>query len=171
MTAWIDHVKAYAQKHKCSYKEALSRSRPSYKPMSKSSTKKKGGAIMRPPPTRMIGGAKMMPLPQLKHEVKKMGHKLSRIVNGVRKAYNKNELIKMLVQKGEKMQGGKVSRIRKAQKWTNYAEDTARRGLNLAKDAQGMFGGKISRIRKAQKWTDYAEDTARRGLNLAREYN
>lgn len=30
MTAWIQHVKQYAAQHGCSYKEALSKARPSY---------------------------------------------------------------------------------------------------------------------------------------------
>jgi hypothetical protein len=43
-----------------------------------------------------------MPLPQLKKEVKSLGHKLSRVVDGVRKAYNKKELM-------SKLEGGKFS--------------------------------------------------------------
>ena len=29
--AWISHVKAYAKKHKCSYREAMSKAKASYK--------------------------------------------------------------------------------------------------------------------------------------------
>ena len=29
--AWINHVKAYAKKHKCSYREAMSKAKASYK--------------------------------------------------------------------------------------------------------------------------------------------
>jgi len=135
MTAWIDHVKAYAKKNGCTYKEALSKARATYKPSAKM-PKKKGGAM--PCIERKIGGA--MPLKQVKSEVKSLGHKLSRVVNGVRKAYNKSELVKMLVDKGvEKMAGGKVNRMNKAKKWTNYAVETVKTGLNLAKDAKSLF--------------------------------
>lgn len=62
--------------------------------------------------------------------------------------------------------GGKVSRSKKANKWTDYAEDTAYKALNLA-DSASRIGGKVSRSKKAKKWTDYAEDTAYKALNLA----
>ena len=32
MTAWTDHVKAYAKKHSISYKEAMMKAKESYKP-------------------------------------------------------------------------------------------------------------------------------------------
>lgn len=137
MTAWIDHVKAYAKKNGCSYKEALSKARATYKPSSKKMPKKKGGAM--PDLERKIGGAKMMPLKQVKSEVKSMGHKLSRVVDGMRKAYNKKELMAMLSKGVEKMAGGKVNRMKKAVKWTKYAEDTAKKGIGLAKEIKGLF--------------------------------
>ena len=122
VSRWIIHVKQYASKHKMSYKEAMSKARASYKPVKKV-MKKKGGDYanrMKPcvedPAPRVIGGAKMMPLPQLKKEVKSLGHKLSRVVNGVRKAYNKKELMSKLEGVAEKMEdkmdeleGGKFS--------------------------------------------------------------
>jgi hypothetical protein len=37
MTKWIEHVKAYAKKHKCSYKEALQRAKHTYGGMIKGS--------------------------------------------------------------------------------------------------------------------------------------
>jgi hypothetical protein len=106
VSRWIEFVKAYAKKHGCSYKEAMSKSKASYKPV------KKGGAVgtcghgVNPIGLeRTIGGAKM-PLPQLKKEVKSLGHKLSRVVDGVRKAYNKKELLQMMP---NAMDGGKFS--------------------------------------------------------------
>lgn len=62
--------------------------------------------------------------------------------------------------------GGKISRSKKAKKWTNYAVDTANKGLDLASKANQIFGGKISRSKKAKKWTDYSVDTISRGLDL-----
>lgn len=109
VSRWITHVKQYASKHKMSYKEAMSKARASYKPV------KKGGAMVgmdghgiKPEHLeRTIGGAKMMPLPQLKKEVKSLGHNLSRVVDGVRKAYNKKELMSKLVSSDS--MGGKFS--------------------------------------------------------------
>ena len=62
--------------------------------------------------------------------------------------------------------GGKISRFKKATKWTKYAVDTADKGLDLASKAVAI-GGKISRFKKATKWTKYAVDTADKGLDLA----
>jgi hypothetical protein len=62
--------------------------------------------------------------------------------------------------------GGKISRFKKATKWTKYAVDTADKGLDLAAKAVAI-GGKISRSKKAKKWTGYAIDTADKGLDLA----
>jgi hypothetical protein len=119
----------------------------------------------------------MMKLPELKAQMKSMGHKLSRMVNGVRKAYNKNEIVKMLIDKGVSemgagFSGGKVNRMKKAKKWTDFAVATAKKGIGLAKEIKGLGGkadGKVNRMRKAQKWTDYAEKTAKRGIGLAKE--
>ena len=63
-------------------------------------------------------------------------------------------------------EGGKISRIKKAQKWTDYSVDTVGKAIGLAKMA-GM-GGKISRIKKAQKWTDYSVDTVGKAIGLAK---
>ncbi len=40
-SAWIEHVKAYAKKNKISYKEAMSKAKPSYKKKDTSKTKDK----------------------------------------------------------------------------------------------------------------------------------
>lgn len=40
VSSWITHVKNYAKKHKISYKEAMSKAKPSYKKGSKSKTMK-----------------------------------------------------------------------------------------------------------------------------------
>jgi len=40
-SAWIEHVKAYAKKNKVSYKEAMSKAKPSYKKKDTSKTKDK----------------------------------------------------------------------------------------------------------------------------------
>jgi hypothetical protein len=163
---WISHVKAYCAKHGCSYKEGLSKARASYKPVAR------GG--YREPMPRVIGGAKTMKLAELKSQMKSMGHKLSRMVNGVRKAYNKNEIVKMLVDKGAEgagFSGGKVNRRKKATKWTDFAVQTAKKGIDLAKEVGlgGKADGKVNRMRKAQKWSDFAVQTAKKGIGLAKE--
>ncbi len=40
MTKWLDHVKAYQTKHKCSYKEALTKAKDSYTRTTKPRAKK-----------------------------------------------------------------------------------------------------------------------------------
>jgi hypothetical protein len=134
VSPWITHLKAYASKHKISYKEAMSKARPSYKPV------KKGGAManrMKPcmdePAPRVIGGAKMMPLPQLKKEVKSLGHNLSRVVDGVRKAYNKKELMSKLVA-SDAMEGGKFS-------FKQLASDAGRISKKILKTAIPVVAG------------------------------
>jgi hypothetical protein len=135
VSRWIEHVKKYASKHKMSYKEAMSKARASYKPV------KKGGAMvgmnghgMKPCNLeRMIGGAKMMPLPQLKKEVKSLGHKLSRVVDGVRKAYNKKELMSKLVAE-DAMEGGKFS-------FKQLASDAGKISKKILKTAVPVVAG------------------------------
>jgi len=137
VSKWILHVKAYASKHKMSYKEAMSKARASYKPV------KKGGAYanrmkpcMEDPAPRVIGGAKMMPLPQLKKEVKSLGHKLSRVVDGVRKAYNKKELMAKLVTSDamDELEGGKFS-------FKQLANDAGRISKKILKTAIPVVAG------------------------------
>jgi len=64
------------------------------------------------------------------------------------------------------MEGG-VNRLKKAKKWTSYAVDTAKQGMDLAKS----FGGKkVNHLKKAKKWTAYAVDTAKQGMDLAKAF-
>ena len=127
---WIEHVKAYAKKHKISYKESMSKAKASYKPV------KKGGAMsgynsrgIKPLNLeRKIGGAKMMKLPELKKQVKEMGHSLSKVVNGVRKAYNKKELLTKLVENAE-MKGGKFSFSKLGKDALNISKKIVRTGV------------------------------------------
>jgi len=131
---WIEHVKAYAKKHKMSYKEAMSKSRASYKPMKGGAMVGRDGHGIKPVSVeRMIGGAKMMPLSQLKKEVKDMGHKLSRVVDGVRKAYNKKELVSKL----ESMAGGKFS-------FKQLANDAGRISKKILKVGVPVVAGTVA---------------------------
>ena len=45
---WIDHVKAYAEKNKISYKQALKDASPSYKPLEEMTKNKKNQKIEEP---------------------------------------------------------------------------------------------------------------------------
>ena len=96
--------------------------------------------------------------------------------------YKKAEKVVKIVGSGTK--SGKISRSKKAKKWTDYAVHTANDGLDLAKKGMDIFGfgevpedfegsgnknKKISRIKKAKKWTDYAVHTANDGLDLAKK--
>ena len=130
VSKWIEHVKAYCKKHGCSYKEGMSKAKASYKPS------KKGGAMSGYNSSginpigleRKIGGAKMMKLPELKKQVKEMGHSLSKVVNGVRKAYNKKELISKLAE-GAEMSGGKFSFKKLASDAANISKKIVRVGV------------------------------------------
>jgi thermostable 8-oxoguanine DNA glycosylase len=46
----------------------------------------------------------------------------------------------------EEKMGGKVNRMRKAKKWTDYAEDTAKKALGLADMAKTMAGAKPKKV-------------------------
>ena len=71
-------------------------------------------------------------------------------------------------------EGGKVNRLKKAKKWTDFSVDTASKGLDLAEKGMKVFGGtgyavsggKVNRLKKAKKWTDFSVDTASKGLDL-----
>lgn len=133
VSKWITHVKAYASKHKMSYKEALSKARPSYKPVKGGAMVGRCGHGINPIGLeRKVGGAKMMPLPELKKQVKEMGHKLSRVVDGVRKAYNKKELIAKLVKSD--MAGGKFS-------FSKLASDAGKISKKILKTAVPAVAG------------------------------
>jgi len=66
----------------------------------------------------------------------------------------------------EKTEGGKVNRMNKAKKWTDFSANTIDTGLDLAAKAK-MIAGKVNRMNKAQKWTDFSANTLDTGLNLA----
>jgi hypothetical protein len=70
--------------------------------------------------------------------------------------------------KGSGMQGGKVNRLKKAGRWTDYSSGTVNTGMDLAKRGMDMFGGKVNRLKKAGRWTDYSADTVNTGMDLAK---
>jgi len=47
-----------------------------------------------------------------------------------------------------KMKGGKISRINKAQKWTDYAYTTAKQGIHLVPKAAKAYGKSYKAIAK-----------------------
>lgn len=128
MSKWIEHVKAVAKKLGLNYAEALRDSR------TKSSYHKMNGTKPKPKPkaSNALKKPKML-VKHLKKLLKDAKIKLS--VNG--KALNKKQLMERVMKHGllEKMEGGKINRFKKATRWTGYATDTAKKGLNLARDA------------------------------------
>lgn len=82
------------------------------------------------------------------------------------------------------LNGGKVNRLKKAEKWRDFSGDTVNTGLNLGdkawtikdnhdpkvqamRSAQKILGGKkVSRIKKATQWRDFSGDTINTGLDL-----
>jgi hypothetical protein len=83
---------------------------------------------------------------------------------------------------GGQVSGGKVNRLKKAKKWTAFAVDTAKQGIDLFKKFKGgarsggqvsggaISGGKVNRLKKAKKWTAFAVDTAKQGLDLFKKF-
>ena len=70
-TAWISHVKAYQKKHNCTYKEALSRSKATYK----KKTKQAGG--------NFAGDLTRLSVAAIRHGMKEvpMGNQVMREIN------------------------------------------------------------------------------------------
>jgi hypothetical protein len=54
-------------------------------------------------------------------------------------------------------QGGKVSRIKKANKWLDFSKKAVGDAFDVASMAGMGSGGKVSRIKKANKWLDYSK--------------
>jgi hypothetical protein len=92
-----------------------------------------GGALLM---ERPVGGA--MPKKRVKKAVKEA------VKKAVKKAV-KEEMKEESSSDEEKM-GGKVNRMRKAKKWTDYAEDTAKKALGLADMAKTMAGAKPKKV-------------------------
>jgi len=87
----------------------------------------------------------------------------------------------------DELKAGKVNRLKKAQRWTQFSADTANIGLDLGdkawtiKDkhdpkmqamnsAKKIIGGKkkkINRLKKATNWRNFSAETADMGLDLA----
>ena len=77
---------------------------------------------------------------------------------------------------------GGVNRLRKAEKWEQFAYDTANDGLKLAKRGKKVFGlgtsggassggaisGGVNRMKKAEKYEQFAVDTANDALKLVK---
>ena len=69
--------------------------------------------------------------------------------------------------KGSGMHAGKINRLKKAQRYTDYAGNTVNTGMDLAQRGMNLFGGKVNRLKKAGQWTDYAGNTVNTGMDLA----
>ena len=70
--------------------------------------------------------------------------------------------------KSDNSEGGKINRLKKANKWTKFAVDTATSGLGLAEQGKAIAeGGKVNRLKKAHTWTNFVVDTSTSGLGLA----
>jgi len=88
---------------------------------------------------------------------------------------------------------GKISRFKKGTRWRDFANDTARMGIDTAKYASDQYkeaknpvssqmkkmlggemegsgnkSGKISRYKKGTRWRDFANDTLRMGIDTAK---
>ena len=66
--------------------------------------------------------------------------------------------------------GGKVNRLKKAQKWLGFSKDVADAGLDIAEKAGPMVAmgaGKVNRMKKAKKWTGFAKGLAEDAMAMA----
>jgi hypothetical protein len=74
-------------------------------------------------------------------EVMKSVDDLSRFVNGKKKLPPSKRVLKILENNNiiSKMDGGKISRINKAERWTDYSYDTANKGLNLTRKGVKVY--------------------------------
>ena len=109
-------------------------------------------------------------------ELEKAKESLKKFVNNERKTKPSKKHLQILEangiisKKSDETEGGKVNRLKKAAKWTNFAVDTAKSGLGLAEQGKAIAeGGKVNRLKKAKKWTSFAVDTAKSGLGLAEQ--
>jgi len=109
-------------------------------------------------------------------ELEKAKESLKKFVNNERKTKPSKKHLQILEangiisKKSDETEGGKVNRLKKATKWTNFAVDTAKSGLGLAEQGKAIAeGGKVNRLKKAKKWTSFAVDTAKSGLGLAEQ--
>jgi hypothetical protein len=82
-------------------------------------------------------------------ELDKAKESLKKFVEGERKLKPSKKHIELLEAHGiiskkgadAKVEGGKVSRIKKAKKWESFAKDTAHDALNLGSKGKDIFGG------------------------------
>ena len=113
-----------------------------------------------------------------KSDLDKAKESLQKYVDGKKKTKPTKKHLDLLEQHGvisKTQEAGKVNRLKKAKKWTDYSVDTASKGLDLAEKGMKVFGGtgysvsggKVNRLKKAKRWTGYAVDTASKGLDLA----
>jgi hypothetical protein len=114
-------------------------------------------------------------------------------MDGVRKTKPAKKYLEILESSGiiskikSDMSGG-VNRLKKANRWRDFSNETARMGIDTAKygyeqyqeamnpvnkaisSTKKLFGGKTNerRVEEADQWTDYAVRTGDKGIGLAR---
>ena len=108
------------------------------------------------------------------NELDKAKESLKNFVEGERKLKPSKKHIALLEKHGiiskkganDEVEGGKVNRLKKAQKWTDFSANTLNTGLDLGAKGKSIIGGKVNRLKKAQKWTDFSANTLNTGLDL-----
>jgi len=70
--------------------------------------------------------------------------------------------------------GGSVNRLKKAQRWAGFSNntvndgiDTAARGAQLAAQMGFGVGGSVNRLKKAQRWAGFSNNTVNDGIDTA----
>ena len=80
------------------------------------------------------------------------------------------------------MTGGKVNRLKKANRWADFSKEQVKDGIDLgsygydaykkATDpyghalAEAITGGKVNRIKKANRWADFSKEQVKDGIDL-----
>jgi hypothetical protein len=106
-----------------------------------------------------------------KSDLDKAKESLQKYVDGKKKTKPSKKHLDLLEQHGvisKTQEAGKVNRLRKAKKWTDYSVDTASKGLDLAEKGMKVFGGtgysvsggKVNSAKKTSPWIVHVKKVA-----------
>jgi len=91
-------------------------------------------------------------------ELEKAKESLKKFINNERKTKPSKKHLQLLEANGiiskkgeDKLEAGKINRLKKGKKWAEFAINTASSGLDLAERAKAIVGGKINRLKKGKK--------------------
>jgi hypothetical protein len=112
-------------------------------------------------PTNMLGGGRVREY--ITHGSSTADSLNGMFVGGMMRTEVKERLGKKIV--AHRMEGGKVNRKKKADKWLGFATDVADKALGYSQ----QLGGKVNRKKKADKWLGFATDVADKALGYSQQ--